>query len=433
MKIKYLFLPVAVAALAMGSCAKVLDTAPDGKISYDDVFADNDKTGAFLNNCYSKIPKCGYRYYFWTNWFVCTSDECFDNDADSDGSGMVPNNMYNGNISAGGTDIGNIGNGALYADAAAQSYWEAYWNAIWNCSYFISRIGTANVDSESDRQRWKAEAHVLRAYYYMLLLRLYGPTLPIEDTPYNMADDFSGLTLASITDLTDFILSDCDSAINTDALPWRITTSAEQQRVTKAVAWAIKSRVMLYAASPLYNGGNNLWDKAYEVTQDAYNAIKGAGYELYKTSKIEEYTNDQALLQNCLNIIDWSLERGWDKEFGGCFYFVDLNGRPCEQLEWDMKLWWVHNEILIATLMAYGLTGDEKYWDWFEKVHAYAFEHFHDKENGEWYGYLHRDGTVSHTQKGSMWKGPFHLPRCLMLVDSLLGMLEEGEPIAPIL
>ncbi len=194
MKIKYLFLPVAVAALAMGSCAKVLDTAPDGKISYDDVFADNDKTGAFLNNCYSKIPKCGYRYYFWTNWFVCTSDECFDNDADSDGSGMVPNNMYNGNISAGGTDIGNIGNGALYADAAAQSYWEAYWNAIWNCSYFISRIGTANVDSESDRQRWKAEAHVLRAYYYMLLLRLYGPTLPIEDTPYNMADDFSGLT-----------------------------------------------------------------------------------------------------------------------------------------------------------------------------------------------------------------------------------------------
>ncbi len=296
MKIKYLFLPVAVAALAMGSCAKVLDTAPDGKISYDDVFADNDKTGAFLNNCYSKIPKCGYRYYFWTNWFVCTSDECFDNDADSDGSGMVPNNMYNGNISAGGTDIGNIGNGALYADAAAQSYWEAYWNAIWNCSYFISRIGTANVDSESDRQRWKAEAHVLRAYYYMLLLRLYGPTLPIEDTPYNMADDFSGLTPASITDLTDFILSDCDSAINTDALPWRITTSAEQQRVTKAVAWAIKSRVMLYAASPLYNGGNNLWDKAYEVTQDAYNAIKGAGYELYKTSKIEEYTNDQALI-----------------------------------------------------------------------------------------------------------------------------------------
>ena len=145
------------------------------------------------------------------------------------------------------------------------------------------------------------------------------------------------------------------------------------------------------------------------------------------------YTGDSALLQDCLHIIDWSLERGWDKEYGGCYYFVDLDGRPCEQLEWDMKLWWVHNEILIAALMAYVLTGAEKYWRWFETVHEYAFSRFHDRECGEWYGYLHKDGTVSHTQKGSMWKGPFHLPRCLMLVDDLLGMLEEGRPVAPIL
>ena len=145
------------------------------------------------------------------------------------------------------------------------------------------------------------------------------------------------------------------------------------------------------------------------------------------------YSNDKELQQQCLNIIDWSMERGWDNEHGGVLYFVDVNGRPCEQLEWDMKLWWVHNEILIAMLMAYGLTKDEKYWNWFEKVHDYAFSHFADKENGEWYGYLHRDGTVSHTQKGSMWKGPFHLPRCLMLCDRLLGMLEEDKPITSLL
>ncbi|MFR3488006.1 MAG: RagB/SusD family nutrient uptake outer membrane protein [Alistipes ihumii] len=167
---------------------------------------------------------------------------------------------------------------------------------MWYCSYFLSRINTANVTNEQDRQRWKAEAHVLRAFYYMSLMRLHGTKLPVRNEPFEMYEDISNVKPASITELTDFILSDCDSAINTDALPWRITTSAEQQRVTKAVAWAIKSRVMLYAASPLYNGGNNLWDKAYEVTQDAYNAIKGAGYELYKTSKIEEYTNDQALI-----------------------------------------------------------------------------------------------------------------------------------------
>lgn len=145
------------------------------------------------------------------------------------------------------------------------------------------------------------------------------------------------------------------------------------------------------------------------------------------------YSENDDLLQKALNILDWSLARGWDKEFGGILYFVDIDGRPCEQLEWDMKLWWVHNEALIATLMAYGLTGDEKYWTWFEKIHHYSFTHFHDTEFGEWYGYLHRDGTVSHTQKGSMWKGPYHLPRCMMLCEELLAKIAAGDKITPVL
>jgi len=145
------------------------------------------------------------------------------------------------------------------------------------------------------------------------------------------------------------------------------------------------------------------------------------------------YSNDRELFQTCLNILDWSLERGWDKEYGGVYYFTDVEGRPCEQLEYDMKLWWVHTEILIATLMAYGITGNSKYEKWFETIHNYAFGHFQDREFGEWYGYLHRDGTVSHMQKGSLWKGPFHYPRCLMLCEELLGMLETGQPITSIL
>lgn len=144
-------------------------------------------------------------------------------------------------------------------------------------------------------------------------------------------------------------------------------------------------------------------------------------------------TGDPELLDKALHILDWSLERGWDREYGGILYFVDVDGRPCEQLEWDMKLWWVHNEALIATLTAFKLTGEERYWQWFERVHAYAFEHFSDREQGEWYGYLHRDGTVSHTQKGSMWKGPYHLPRCLMLCDQILTSLADGSELASLL
>ena len=145
------------------------------------------------------------------------------------------------------------------------------------------------------------------------------------------------------------------------------------------------------------------------------------------------YSSNNELMAKALNILNWSLEKGWDEEHGGILYFVDAENRPCEQLEWDMKLWWVHNEALIATLYAYQLTGNTKYWEWFEKIHAYTFAHFHDKENGEWYGYLHRDGTVSHTQKGSMWKGPYHLPRCLMICEEILDRIASGEAPKPVL
>lgn len=144
-------------------------------------------------------------------------------------------------------------------------------------------------------------------------------------------------------------------------------------------------------------------------------------------------TGDKELLDKALNMLQWSLELGWDKEHGGVVYFVDAYGRPCEQLEHDMKLWWVHNECLIATLTALHLTGDPIYEQWYDKLHEYIFSHFPDKENGEWYGYLHRDGTVSHTQKGSMWKGPYHLPRCLMLCEQILKAMEQGEKLPALL
>ncbi len=144
-------------------------------------------------------------------------------------------------------------------------------------------------------------------------------------------------------------------------------------------------------------------------------------------------TGDKELLEKALNIFEWSLDIGWDKEYGGVYYFRDLYNRPCEQLEHDMKLWWVHCECLIASLTAYKLTGEEKYFAWFEKLHEYTFSHFFDKEFGEWYGYLHRDGTVSHTQKGSLWKGPYHLPRCLILCEQILASLYEEKELPDLL
>lgn len=144
-------------------------------------------------------------------------------------------------------------------------------------------------------------------------------------------------------------------------------------------------------------------------------------------------SKDNDLLNKALNILDWSFEKGWDKQYGGIHYFRDCYDKPCEQLEADMKLWWVHNEALISNILAYKITKNEKYLSNFMKVNDYVFSHFKDKEYGEWYGYLHRDGTVSHTQKGSMWKGPYHLPRCLMLVEAILHSINTDQDIIELL
>ena len=130
--------------------------------------------------------------------------------------------------------------------------------------------------------------------------------------------------------------------------------------------------------------------------------------------------NSARLIQLGLTILDWMWERGWDRQHGGILYFCDLKNLPIQEYWHHMKFWWPHNETIIATLLAFKLTGDARYAEWHRKVHDWSFRHFSDSEHGEWYGYLQRDGTVTSTLKGNHWKGPFHLPRMLWYCHKLL-------------
>ena len=121
----------------------------------------------------------------------------------------------------------------------------------------------------------------------------------------------------------------------------------------------------------------------------------------------------EALVERSVETILRILDFGWDKEHGGIFYFMDAQGYPPQQLEWDQKLWWVHLEALVALAMAYTETHRADVWVWYGKVHAYAWSHFPDPEYGEWYGYLNRRGEVLLPLKGGKWKGCFHAPRAL--------------------
>lgn len=133
---------------------------------------------------------------------------------------------------------------------------------------------------------------------------------------------------------------------------------------------------------------------------------------------------DKELVKMATTILDWSWKWGWDEEYEGIINFRDCRNLPHQDYSQDMKFWWPQTEAIIATLYAYRATGDKKYLEMHQKVHNYAYAHFADKEYGEWYGYLHRDGRVAQPAKGNLFKGPFHIPRmmiyALLLCDEMI-------------
>ncbi len=134
--------------------------------------------------------------------------------------------------------------------------------------------------------------------------------------------------------------------------------------------------------------------------------------------------NDEALVNKCVEISLSVIEKGWDKEYGGIFYFLDSKGAPQQKLEWDQKLWWVHIESAIAMIKGYQLTGNKKCLEWFEKLDEYMWSRFKDPLHPEWFGYLNRRGEMLLPLKGGKWKGCFHVPRGLFEIWQILEKCE---------
>ncbi len=130
---------------------------------------------------------------------------------------------------------------------------------------------------------------------------------------------------------------------------------------------------------------------------------------------IAQRRQDKATIDKAVDVVLNILNFAWDEKYGGLYYFMDADGHPPQQLEWDQKLWWVHVETLVALAMGYRLTGREECWTWYQKVHDYTWSHFADNSHSEWFGYLNRQGEVLLDLKGGKWKGCFHVPRGLYL------------------
>lgn len=145
-------------------------------------------------------------------------------------------------------------------------------------------------------------------------------------------------------------------------------------------------------------------------------AIEAAWFILWEG----RFRGDSELIRLGCQMLDWMWTRGWDSQHGGLLYFVDVKNLPVQEYWHDMKFWWPQCEAIIATLLAWILTGEERYAEWHRQVHEWAHQHLADPEYGEWFGYLHRDARVSVPIKGNLWKGPFHLPRMQLLCWKML-------------
>lgn len=290
----------AVAAVAVGSasCNKALDVAPDGRTSIEDIFNDHYRTGAYLNSCYMHIMDHGLKYFYFSRGPAVWSDEAWDADDTYVGNGASIL-LYNGNASASFHPILNAERGG---ERFNTDHWNNYWTGIRKCTVFLKYIEGANLHDVSYKRRWEAEARILRAYYYSELLRWFGCALPIMDTEVmDWTTEFASVKRESFYKVVQFIIDECDEAIECEDLPWRLTQPGEWGRVNRAMAEAIKSRMILYAASPLYNEGQNLWDKAYEITKATLKRLEediDQKYELYSESKDGNFTAGNAHLPN---------------------------------------------------------------------------------------------------------------------------------------
>ncbi len=271
-KIGYFLL---IATLLIG-CTDVLDKAPDGNMQMDEVLKDPDKVEALVNTLYQNIPQKGYVYFFFDPAVVACSDDGWSSE---DSQGQLIDQYYKDNVSANWHPMRDFPDGH---GANTNGYWNRYWQQIRLCSQFIELIDEAAVNNEADRGRFKAEAKVMRAFFYMELVKWFGK-LPVMDQTIPFDADFSTMTRRSVYEVAQLIIADCNDALKESTLPWRIDTEANGGRATKALACALKSEAILFAASPLHNEGENHWEEAYQVAREAVSQLKANGYELFTT------------------------------------------------------------------------------------------------------------------------------------------------------
>ena len=269
---------LAVMAVAMTyGCSDELNITPDGRLTLDIIFSDSDYTEQYANSMYGYIRKYGNGYHYYT-WLSAFTDDATDSQAPAD-TWLMLHQWNQGNFSAANPPFMAGSTTLRYSE---RDFWGTAFGGVRKTNVFLTRVNNMNMPNEVKRDRYMAEAHVLRAHYYFELIKNFGG-VPLFAEDITRRDNFADIERASFDDCVQFIVKDCDEAIASKELPFRTMEDGQRGRMTKAVAYFIKASALLFAASPHWNPSNDVvkWQTAATAAKEALDQLVSHGYQLF--------------------------------------------------------------------------------------------------------------------------------------------------------
>ena len=310
----YKILALLAIALSFASCEDFLDKQPEENLTLDDVFSNRIYTRDFLSHIYTWMPteaNMANDGGAWRNPYTAGCDEM--------------------ECTYGGAYGHQINNGGWNpTDIKRTQVWQESYMGIRKANMMIERVDECPA-TEDEKRRWKGESYFLRAYFHFLAFRAYGPII-LADHVYKTTENIHVYRRSPADEVVKFICDDCDKAISLlhDRATW---PTNETGRATTIAAYALKSRALLYLASPLYNGNTlfgdlkdpidgtplinqvyseDKWKDAMDAALKCITEAEAVGHKLY-----DEFKDDPVKNYQYLFLTDgWNSEMLWAKNIG---------------------------------------------------------------------------------------------------------------------
>jgi len=345
-------LAVLMLCCSMSACKKYLDQVPDDKQTIDDVFKKKATTEQYLAGVYG---------YIRTNTDWNSSNSPWEGLSDEIDVTYNDYPTYSMNL------------GQWDRSRADYNFWTHYYQGIRRASYFMQRVDECPEIEPDLKKQYKAEAKVLRAYFYSAIMQQYGPVIILPNeviAPDATIDDFD-FARSPYDSCVSYVVKEIDAAI--PSLPVNQSNTQEYGRIKKGMALAMKARMLLYAASPLFNGNTdysgfknldgtvlvsqqndvNKWKQAADASKEI---IDLGIYQLYKeldgSGNIKPYES----LKNVF-LKDWNSEIIMARVNSDGNYSIDKNGSPYVLGGWSS--WGPTQRSVDAYFMANGKSIDD--------------------------------------------------------------------------